>query len=84
MPRRPAQRSDDDFLLAVSPRAARTVTRRRQLSDTHIRKPGKLAEGVSTLRAALARAVVAVNALPQPVDAVIVSGDLVGQAKPAQ
>jgi 3',5'-cyclic-AMP phosphodiesterase len=72
-------------VLAVSPRAARTVTRLVvQLSDTHIRKPGEMAEGRVDTAAALARAVAAVNALPQAADAVIVSGDLVDSGKPAQ
>jgi Icc protein len=55
-----------------------------QLSDTHIRKPGELAERRVDTAAALARAVAAVNALPRRADAVIVSGDLVDSGRPAQ
>ena len=55
-----------------------------QLSDTHIRKPGELAERRVDTAAALARAVVAVNRLPQPAEAVMVTGDLVDSGKPAQ
>ncbi len=55
-----------------------------QLSDTHIRKPGELAEGRVDTAAALVRAVAAVNGLAQPAAAVFVSGDLVDSGKPAQ
>lgn len=55
-----------------------------QLSDTHIRLPGELAEGRVDTAAALARAVAAVNALPQRADAVVVTGDLVDSGAPAQ
>lgn len=55
-----------------------------QLSDTHIRKPGELAEGRVDTAAGLARAVTVVNGLPQPAAAVIVTGDLVDSGKPAQ
>lgn len=55
-----------------------------QLSDTHIRKPGELAERRVDTAAALARAVAAVTALPQAADAVVVTGDLVDSGKPAQ
>src|SRR3954453_5341294 len=73
------------MLPAASPRAVRAVTRLIvQLSDTHIRKPGDLAEGRVDTAAALARAVAGGNALPQPADAVIVTGDLVDSGKPAQ
>jgi 3',5'-cyclic AMP phosphodiesterase CpdA len=47
-----------------------------QLSDTHIRLPGQLAYRRVDTSAFLARAVAAVKALPQPADAVIVTGDL--------
>lgn len=48
-----------------------------QISDAHIKVPGKLAYGRVDTAAALARAVETVNALdPQP-DLVVVSGDLV-------
>ncbi len=55
-----------------------------QLSDTHIRKPGELAEARVDTAAALARAVTAVNSLPQRADAVIVTGDLVDSGRPEQ
>jgi 3',5'-cyclic-AMP phosphodiesterase len=55
-----------------------------QLSDTHIRRPGELAERRVDTAAALTRAVAAVNGLPQPADAVVVTGDLVDSGKPAQ
>jgi 3',5'-cyclic AMP phosphodiesterase CpdA len=55
-----------------------------QLSDTHIRKTGELAEGRVDTAAALARAVSAVSGLPQAALAVIVTGDLVDSGKPAQ
>jgi 3',5'-cyclic-AMP phosphodiesterase len=47
-----------------------------QLSDTHIRQPGELAYRRVDTSAFLARAVAAVSALPQPADAVVVTGDL--------
>jgi len=47
-----------------------------QLSDPHIKAPGLLAYGRVDTAAYLARAVAAVNALPQPADAVVVTGDL--------
>jgi 3',5'-cyclic AMP phosphodiesterase CpdA len=47
-----------------------------QLSDTHVRLPGELAYRRVDTSAFLARAVAAVNALPQPADAVVVTGDL--------
>jgi len=55
-----------------------------QLSDTHIRRPGELAERRVDTAAALARAVAAVNALPQRADAVVVTGDLVDSGQPEQ
>jgi len=47
-----------------------------QLSDTHVRLPGELAYRRVDTSALLARAMAAVNALPQPADAVVVTGDL--------
>ena len=77
--------SGDERLPAVALRAVRIVTRLVvQLSDTHIRRPGELAEGRVDSAGALARAVAAVNALPQRADAVVVTGDLVDSGKPAQ
>lgn len=55
-----------------------------QLSDTHIRAPGELAERRVDTAAGLRRGVAAVLALPQAPDAVIVTGDLVDSGKPAQ
>jgi 3',5'-cyclic AMP phosphodiesterase CpdA len=72
-------------LPAVEPRAAPIVTHLVvQLSDTHIRRPGELAEGRVDTASALARAVAAVNALPQRADTVVVTGDLVDSGEPAQ
>lgn len=48
-----------------------------QLSDTHIVAPGRLLGDRVDTASALARAVEAVLRLPQPPDAVLVSGDLV-------
>jgi 3',5'-cyclic AMP phosphodiesterase CpdA len=81
VPRRPAQNRPN--FRSPFRRARRTVTIVVSWAAPH-RKPGELAEGRVDTAAALARAVVAVNALPQPVDAVIVSGDLVDSGKPAQ
>ena len=47
-----------------------------QLSDTHVRLPDELAYRRVDTSALLARAMAAVNALPQPADAVVVTGDL--------
>jgi len=47
-----------------------------QLSDTHIRLPGQLAYRRVDTSAFLERAVAAVGRLPQPADAVVVTGDL--------
>jgi len=47
-----------------------------QLSDTHIRLPGQLAYRRVDTSVHLARAVAAVNRLPQAADAVVVTGDL--------
>lgn len=47
-----------------------------QLSDTHIKLPGRLAYGRVDTAAFLAKAVDAVNRLPQAAEAVIVTGDL--------
>ncbi len=55
-----------------------------QLSDTHIRAPGELAERRVDTAAGLRRGVEAVLALRQPPDAVFVTGDLVDSGKPAQ
>jgi Icc protein len=55
-----------------------------QLSDTHIRLPGQLAYRRVDSSAFLAQAVAAVNRLPQPADAVVVTGDLTDFGRPAE
>lgn len=55
-----------------------------QLSDTHIRAPGELAERRVDTAEALERAVAAVQALPIAPEAVLVTGDCVDSGKPAQ
>ena len=55
-----------------------------QLTDTHIRLPGQLAYRRVDTSAFLARAVAAVNALPQPADAVVVTGDLTDFGRAAE
>lgn len=55
-----------------------------QLSDTHIRLPGQLAYRKVDTSAFLARAVAAVNALPQRPDAVVVTGDLTDFGRDAE
>ena len=47
-----------------------------QLSDTHIREPGRLAYGRINTAPYLAQAVASINRLPQPPDAVVITGDL--------
>ena len=55
-----------------------------QLSDTHIRMPGQLAYRRVDTSAFLAQAVAAVRRLPQPADAVIVTGDLADFGRAAE
>ena len=55
-----------------------------QLSDPHIRLPGQLAYRRVDTSAFLAQAVAAVNRLPQPADAVVVTGDLTDFGRPAE
>ena len=47
-----------------------------QISDLHIREPGRLAYGRINTAPYLEKAVVAINQLPQKPDAVIITGDL--------
>jgi 3',5'-cyclic AMP phosphodiesterase CpdA len=51
-----------------------------QLSDPHVRVPGKLAYGRVDTSAFFAQAIAAVNRLERPADAVVVSGDLTDRA----
>ena len=55
-----------------------------QLSDTHIREPGRPAYGRVDTSALLAQAVAAVVALPQPASAVVVTGDLTDFGRAAE
>jgi 3',5'-cyclic-AMP phosphodiesterase len=55
-----------------------------QLSDTHIREPGRLAYGVVDTAAFLQQAVSSVLALRQQPDAVVVTGDLVDFGRAAE
>lgn len=55
-----------------------------QLSDPHVRLPGQLAYRRVDTSAFLARAVAAVLRLPQPADAVVVTGDLTDFGRPAE
>lgn len=55
-----------------------------QLSDTHIRLPGQLAYRKVDTSKFLAEAVDAVLALPQPADAVVVTGDLTDFGRAAE
>jgi len=53
-----------------------TTTLFAQITDLHIREPGRLAYGRLDTSTYLQRTVEALNALPQPVDAVVITGDL--------
>lgn len=55
-----------------------------QISDLHIREPGRLAYGRINTAPYLANAVQAINQLPQPADAVIITGDLTDFGRPAE
>lgn len=55
-----------------------------QISDPHIRQPGKLAYGQVDTAAALQRTVAAIQYLPQPADAVVITGDLVDFGRPEE
>lgn len=55
-----------------------------QISDLHIREPERLAYGRINTAPYLAKAVQAINALPQPADAVIITGDLTDFGRPAE
>ena len=55
-----------------------------QLSDLHIREPGRLAYGRINTAPYLARAVASILALPQQPDAVVVTGDLTDFGRAAE
>lgn len=55
-----------------------------QLSDLHIREPGRLAYGRLDTSPYLASAVVALGRLPQTPDAVLITGDLTDFGRPAE
>lgn len=55
-----------------------------QLSDPHVVAPGRLLYGQIDTAALLAAAVARVNSLPFPVEAVVVSGDLVNAGQAAE
>ncbi|AKV01322.1 3',5'-cyclic-nucleotide phosphodiesterase [Labilithrix luteola] len=55
-----------------------------QISDTHIREPGQLCCGRVDTATFLAKAVAKLNSLPRRPDVVIVTGDLVDLATPAE
>jgi 3',5'-cyclic-AMP phosphodiesterase len=59
-------------------------TRLVQLSDLHIREPGKLAYGRLDTSTYLEKAVQTVLALKQPADAMIITGDLTDFGRPAE
>ena len=55
-----------------------------QLSDTHIREPGRLAYGRIDTAPYLRQAVAAIGRLPQRPDAVVITGDLTDFGRPAE
>lgn len=55
-----------------------------QLSDPHIREPGRVAYGKVDTAAYFRRAVAALDELPQRPDAVLITGDLVDFARPGE
>ena len=55
-----------------------------QISDLHIREPGRLAYGRINTAPYLERAVAAINRLPQKADAVVITGDLTDFGRPAE
>lgn len=61
-----------------------TTTLLVQLSDTHIREPGRLAYGRLDTAPYLERAVEAINGLPQRPDAVVITGDLTDFGRAAE
>lgn len=55
-----------------------------QISDLHIREPGRLAYGRINTAPYLEKAVAAINQLPQKADAVVITGDLTDFGRPAE
>lgn len=55
-----------------------------QLSDTHIKEPGRLAYGRVDTAAGLSRAIADVRRQPRPVEAVLITGDLVDSGRAEQ
>lgn len=55
-----------------------------QISDLHIREPGRLAYGRINTAPYLEKAVAAINRLPQTPDAVVITGDLTDFGRPAE
>lgn len=55
-----------------------------QLSDTHIRPPGVLYQGIVDSNAMAAAAIALINALQPAPDLVLLSGDIVDQGQPAE
>lgn len=55
-----------------------------QISDLHIREPGRLAYGRINTAPYLERAVAAINQLPQKADAVVITGDLTDFGRTAE
>lgn len=55
-----------------------------QLTDLHIRPPGELACGRVDTARFLRDAVASMKALPFPIDAVVLTGDLVDEGQPAE
>lgn len=61
-----------------------TTTSLLQLSDTHIREPGRLAYGRIDTAPYLAQAVASIGRLPQAPDAVVITGDLTDFGRAAE
>lgn len=61
-----------------------TTTLLLQLSDTHIREPGRLAYGRINTAPYLAEAVASIGRLPQAPDAVVITGDLTDFGRAAE
>ena len=55
-----------------------------QITDPHIREPGRLAYGRINTAPYLEKAVAAINALPQQVEAVVITGDLTDFGRDAE
>ncbi|MCQ9616163.1 phosphodiesterase [Paenalcaligenes niemegkensis] len=61
-----------------------TTTLFAQITDLHIREPGRLAYGRINTAPYLENAVAAINALPQQVEAVVITGDLTDFGRDAE